>query len=71
MIGRELWVSHIWLYKFYESACSSDMFEEIFHVFIHRRIALYVGDKKHIEKDYLDNSEEVWELTKKEFESML
>ena len=71
MIGRELGVNHIWLYKFYEFSKESDCLREIFHVFIDARIALYVGDKKHIEREFLDNSEEVLELTKGVLRNML
>ena len=63
MISRELGVNHIWLYKFYELSRKSECCSEIFHVFINSRVALYVGNMKHIEKDFLDNSDELLELT--------
>ncbi|MDA9129122.1 hypothetical protein N9J72_01430 [Candidatus Gracilibacteria bacterium] len=71
MIGRELGVNHIGLYKFHELARNSECLREIFHVFIESRMALYVGDNKHVEKDFLDNSREVLELTCRELGSIV
>ncbi len=70
-IAREFGVSYISLYNFHEQAQKTLMLEEIFHVFIDRRITLYIGDIKHIERGYLDNNEEILKLTKKELLSML
>ncbi len=71
LIARELGVSHISLYNFHEQSQKTPLLEEIFHVFISRRIALYIGDMRHIARGYLDNNKEIIALTKKELLAML
>ena len=47
------------------------MLEEILHVFLESRTALYIGDTKSIDIVTLDNSREIYDLTKTQLESML
>lgn len=47
------------------------MQQEIFHVFLESRAALYIGDCREFNMSILDNSQEVYELTQKHFESIL
>jgi hypothetical protein len=70
-LGREFWVDHILLYRFHQLARGSDLLEEIIHTFLEWRIALYIGDIKEIDISTLDNSSEIFNLTKKQFESIL
>jgi len=70
-LGREFHIDHILLYRFYELSRESEMMREIFHVFLQSRSALYIGDTKSISIAHLDNSSEIYDLTKREFESML
>ena len=70
-LGREFWVDHILLYRFYEHSRESKMLEEILHTFLNSKTALYIGDTKSIDITTLDNSQEIYDLTQKQFESML
>ena len=47
------------------------MLEEILHTFLNSKTALYIGDTKSIDITTLDNSQEIYDLTQKQFESML
>jgi len=64
-------VSHIALYKFYENFSKTPEYEKIFHLFLNRRIIVYVGEKKTFSQDDLDNSEEFYSLTKERIVNML
>jgi len=64
-------VSHIALYKFYEHFSQTLEFEKIFHVFLERRIIVYVGEKRYFSQDDLDNSQELYDLTRERLASML
>lgn len=47
------------------------MLREILHVFLESRSALYIGDIKQISIDTLNNSNELYDLTKSRFESII
>lgn len=70
-LGNQFWVDHILLYRFSDFSCRSDMYREILHVFLESRSALYIGDSRQVHIESLNNSSEIYNLTKREFESML
>lgn len=70
-LGREFGLDHILLYRFHEFSSQSDMLREILHVFLESRSALYIGDIKQISIDTLNNSNELYDLTKSRFESII
>lgn len=70
-LAREFGIDHIQLYKFYENAQKSSMLSEIFHVFLESRSALYIGDIRHINNDFLDNNQDIIDLTQRTFESIV
>ena len=70
-LAREYGVDHNSLYKFHNLSKNTPMLEEILHVFSDARIALYIGDMKHIDTHYLDNAQEVLDLTNRRLKSML
>jgi len=47
------------------------MIEEIFHVFLESKTALYIGDLKHVNIEVLNNSAEISDLTQQAFQSIL
>mgnify|MGYP000574930995 CR=1 FL=1 len=70
-LGREFGVDHILLYRFHDFASKSDMLREILHVFLESRSALNIGNTKQINSDTLNNSSEIYDLTKSRFESII
>lgn len=69
-LGRKFGVDHILLYRFHETAQKSQLLEEIIHVFLESRTSLYIGNIRQIDITTLDNSSELYNLTKWEFESI-
>jgi hypothetical protein len=70
-LGREFWVDHILLYRFYNSASNTGLLEEIIHIFFESHAALYIGDLKQINIGALDNSSEIYDLTMRQLSSIL
>ncbi len=70
-LQKEFWINYITLYNFYNSIKNKEVFLQIFHRFINKRIILFVGEKRLITKEYLDNSKDIIILTKRELESKL
>lgn len=70
-LSHEFHIDHAALARFYESAKKSGLLGEIFHIFVERKVALYIGTKSNILAGELDNSEEIYLLTRREMESML
>ncbi len=71
VLSKEFSVWHIALFNFYSFIKNKPELEIILHRFISNRIILFVGEKQVIKKDYLDNSEEVIILTKRELKTKL
>lgn len=70
-LASQFAIDHAALYRFDKFSKTSPMLEEIFHVFLDSKIALYIGDNKTIDTYTLNNSEDIYILTKKQFKSML
>lgn len=70
-LSREFHIDHSALSKFYTFSRESGLLEEIFHVFLESRIALYIGDTQSISTYDLDHSQEIYELTQKQIVSMI
>lgn len=58
-LSREFHIDHAALAKFYTQAKYSGLLREIFHIFIDRKIALYIGQNKTITSEELDNSRKI------------
>jgi len=70
-LGREFWVDHAGLHKFYDFVEKNNLQSEIFHVFLESRAAVYIGGNRSFTIEELDNSLKIYSLTQKEFESIL
>ncbi len=70
-ISRQVSVDHSSLYRFDEFAREHSMHREIFHVFLESKSALYIGKNRVIDMQTLDNSQQIYDLTKAELESIL
>ncbi len=70
-LSGEFHIDHAALAKFFTSAKDSGLLQEIFHIFLERRIALYIGEKRSISGEQLDNSQEIFELTQAEILTIL
>lgn len=70
-IANNFWVSHIWLFNFYNFIKEKEELKIIFHEFIDRRILLYLAKNKQYSNENLDNNEEIIKLTKIELESII
>jgi len=70
-IASELGCEHIYLYNFYQNFKNTDNLKTIFHRFIDKRVLLYIGEKKHFNRDFLNNNPELIQLTKQALASMM
>ncbi len=70
-LSREFWIDYGQLHKFYDFLKNNQIEDQIFHVFLETRSALYIGNSRQFNITSLDHSEEILTLTKKQFASIL
>jgi hypothetical protein len=70
-LSREFGIDYGQLHRFHDFVKFNHLEQQIFHVFLETRSALFIGNSRQFEVQLLDHSQEILALTQKQFASIL